>query len=100
MNPLRGIGLKVLSVMIFTLMAVCIKASAPHVPSGQAVFVRSFFAIPVILAWLMRGRKLRSGLRTRHPLGHLWRGLVGTSAMGLGFTALGLLPLPEATALG
>ena len=34
MNPLRGIGLKVLSVMIFTLMAVCIKASAPHVPVG------------------------------------------------------------------
>ena len=33
-------------------------------------------------------------------MGHLWRGLVGTSAMGLGFTALGLLPLPEATALG
>ncbi len=100
MNPLRGIGLKVLSVMIFTLMAVCIKASAPHVPSGQAVFFRSFFAIPVILVWLMRGQKLRSGLRTRHPLGHFWRGLVGTSAMGLGFTALGLLPLPEATALG
>ena len=100
MNPLRGIGLKVLSVMIFTLMAVCIKASAPHVPSGQAVFFRSFFAIPVILAWLMRAQKLRSGLETRHPLGHFWRGLVGTSAMGLGFTALGLLPLPEATALG
>ena len=33
-------------------------------------------------------------------MGHVWRGLVGTSAMGLGFTALGLLPLPEATALG
>ena len=38
--------------------------------------------------------------RARYPLGHLWRGLVGTSAMGLGFTALGYLPLPEATALG
>jgi drug/metabolite transporter (DMT)-like permease len=33
-------------------------------------------------------------------MGHLWRGLIGTTAMGLGFTALGLLPLPEATALG
>ena len=33
-------------------------------------------------------------------MGHLWRGLVGTTAMGLGFTALGLLPLPEVTALG
>ena len=43
---------------------------------------------------------LRHGLDTLYPMGHLWRGLVGTTAMGLGFTALGLLPLPEATALG
>jgi drug/metabolite transporter (DMT)-like permease len=100
MNPLRGIGLKVLSVCVFTAMAICIKASAPHVPPGQAVFFRSFFAMPVIVGWLAWQRDLRYGFRTRHPLGHVWRGLVGTSAMGLGFTALGLLPLPEATALG
>ena len=100
MNPLRGIGLKVLSVTVFTTMAICIKASAPHVPPGEAVFFRSFFAIPVIVGWLVWPRDLRHGLDTRYPLGHLWRGLVGTSAMGLGFTALGLLPLPEATALG
>ena len=100
MNPLRGIGLKILSVCVFTAMAICIKASAPHVPPGQAVFFRSFFAMPVILGWLAWQHDLRYGLRTRNPLGHLWRGLVGTSAMGFGFTALGLLPLPEATALG
>ena len=100
MNPLRGIGLKILSVMVFTAMAICIKASAPHVPPGEAVFFRSFFAIPVILVWLVATHNLRHGLDTIHPLGHFWRGLVGTSAMGLGFTALGLLPLPEATALG
>jgi len=34
------------------------------------------------------------------PLGHFWRGLVGTSAMGLGFASLGFLPLPEVTAIG
>jgi drug/metabolite transporter (DMT)-like permease len=33
-------------------------------------------------------------------MGHLWRGLVGVSAMACGFTALGLLPLPEVTAIG
>jgi drug/metabolite transporter (DMT)-like permease len=100
MNPLRGIGLKILSVMVFTTMAICIKASAPHVPPGEAVFFRSFFAMPVILSWLMWNHNLRHGLDTLNPMGHLWRGLVGTTAMGLGFTALGLLPLPEATALG
>ncbi|HRO12168.1 DMT family transporter [Amaricoccus sp.] len=100
MNPLHGIGLKILSVCVFVAMAVCIKAAAPHVPPGQAVFFRSFFAIPVILGWLAWQGGLRQGFRTRYPLGHLWRGLVGTSAMGLGFTALAFLPLPEATALG
>src|SRR6188768_2493400 len=100
MNPLRGIGLKVLSVCVFTAMAICIKASAPHVPPGQAVFFRSFFAIPVIVGWLAVTASARHGFDTLHPMGHVWRGLVGTMAMGLGFTALGLLPLPEATALG
>jgi drug/metabolite transporter (DMT)-like permease len=100
LNPLRGIGLKVLSVLVFVAMAVCVKASAPQVPPGERVFFRSFFAIPVILAWLAWTGSLRHGLDTLYPMGHVWRGLVGTSAMGLGFTALGLLPLPEATALG
>ncbi|HVH01456.1 MAG TPA: DMT family transporter [Amaricoccus sp.] len=100
MNPLRGIGLKVLSVLVFVAMATCIKASAPHVPPGERVFFRSVFAIPVILGWLAWSGGLRGGLDTLNPLGHVWRGLLGTAAMALGFTALGLLPLPEATALG
>lgn len=99
-NPLRGIALKILSVTVFTGMAVCIKAVAPEIPPGEAVFFRSFFAIPVILVWLVSMHDLRHGLDTVHRMGHVWRGLVGTSAMGLGFTALGLLPLPEATAIG
>ena len=33
-------------------------------------------------------------------MGHILRGLMGSSAMGLGFLALGLLPLPEVVAIG
>lgn len=100
MNPLRGIILKILSVTIFVIMATCIKAAAVHVPPGETVFFRSLFAIPVILVWLMMQHNLAHGLETKNLMGHFWRGLVGTTAMGLGFTALGLLPLPEVTALG
>jgi drug/metabolite transporter (DMT)-like permease len=101
MNPIRGIGLKVLSVLVFTLMAICVKAAAAEgIPPGERVFFRSFFAIPVIVVWLAWQHDLAHGLRTRLPMGHLWRGLVGSAGMGLNFTALGLLPLPEATALG
>ncbi|MEQ9673166.1 MAG: DMT family transporter, partial [Roseovarius indicus] len=60
---------------------------------------RSFFAIPVILAWLVIRRDLSTGLRVKSPMGHFWRGVVGTTAMALMFAGLGLLPLPEVTAL-
>jgi len=100
MQPLRGILLKVMSVCVFVAMASLIKATSEHVPPGQAVFFRSFFAIPVIVVWLMVRRELGTGLRTSNPLSHFWRGLVGTTAMGLGFAGLGLLPLPEVTAIG
>ncbi len=100
MNPLRGIGLKIASVIVFALMIVCIKASAPQVPPGQSVFFRSFFAIPVIVAWQIWHGDLRNGFRTNNLIGHVWRGVIGTSAMGFGFAAVGLLPLPEATAIG
>ncbi len=100
MQPLRGITLKLLSICVFVGMASLIKATADTVPPGQAVFFRSFFAIPVIVGWLLWRGDLRHGLETRNPMGHFWRGLVGTIAMGLGFAALGLLPLPEVTALG
>ncbi|MEM1272201.1 MAG: DMT family transporter [Pseudomonadota bacterium] len=100
MNPLRGIAFKVGSVCLFVAMAALIKATSDQVPPGQAVFFRSIFAIPVIMGWLLWRQELRTGLRTQNPMGHLWRGLIGTSAMGLGFAALGLLPLPEVTAIG
>lgn len=99
-RPLRGIALKLASVLVFIVMASMIKATAAHVPAGQAVFFRSFFAIPVIVVWLAIRRELRTGLKTRNPMGHVWRGVVGTLAMGLGFAGLGYLPLPEVTAIG
>jgi drug/metabolite transporter (DMT)-like permease len=100
MRPLRGITLKLASVMVFIVMASLIKSTASHVPAGQAVFFRSFFAIPVIVAWLAWRKELTTGLKTVQPLGHVWRGVVGTMAMGLGFAGLGYLPLPEVTAIG
>lgn len=100
MNPVWGITLKLLSVAVFMLMSVCIKATGNLVPPGQVVFFRSAFAIPVILAWIALAGGGRAALGVVNPMGHFWRGLVGCTAMGLSFTALGLLPLPEITAIG
>ncbi|ARE40428.1 membrane protein [Rhodovulum sp. P5] len=100
MNPARAIAFKLSSVALFVVMSALIKASSAHVPPGEAVFFRSFFAIPVIVMWLTLQGQLRQGLKTKNPTGHLWRGLVGGTAMGLMFAGLGLLPLPEVTAIG
>jgi len=100
MSPLRGMALKLSAVFLFVIMASLIKASADNVPPCEAVFFRSVFALPVILGWLALRRELSTGLRTRNPMGHLWRGMFGVSAMACGFAALGLLPLPEVTVLG
>ncbi len=101
MSTLPSIGLKILSVACFMAMATCIKyAAGTGVPPGESIFFRSFFAIPVIIVWLLVRHDLAHGLETKNPFGHVWRGLVGASAMACGFTALGLLPLPEVTAIG
>ncbi len=100
MSPLKGIALKLVAVVLFIVMSSLIKAASEQVPPGQAVFFRSFFALPVILAWLALRGDLRTGLRVTSRMGHFWRGVVGTTAMGLMFAGLGLLPLPEVTALG
>lgn len=100
MSPLRGILLKIASVLVFIVMASVIKYTSDTVPPGQAVFFRSLFAIPVILFWLWLRGEMRSGLKAHAPMGHFWRGVVGVAAMGLGFAGLGLLPLPEVTAIG
>lgn len=96
----RGIALKTSALALFTIMAVLIKATSDVVPPGEAVFFRSAFSIPVILVWLIARRELRTGLRTANVMGHVWRGVIGVSSMGLGFAALGMLPLPEVTAIG
>lgn len=100
MQPLKGITLKILSVCVFVVMFSLIKATSGNVPPGEAVFFRSLFAMPVIVVWLMWRQELRTGLKTENPVGHFFRGLMGVSAMGLGFAGLGLLPLPEVTAIG
>lgn len=100
MHPLKGVVFKLIAVALGVAMSAVVKATADTIPPGQAVFFRSFFAIPVIVIWLILRGELSSGLKTSNPVGHLWRGMVGTSAMAMFFIALGILPLPEVTAIG
>ena len=98
--PLLGISLKLASTIAFFVMATALKIAADEVPIGQLVFARNFFGLfPVLLMVGMRG-ELGLAFKTSNPRGHLTRATVGLSAMVCSFTALYLLPLPDATAIG
>ncbi len=99
-RPMLAVGLKLAALTLFTTMAAVVKAMSEDFPPGELVFFRSFFAIPVIIIWLIARGELAQGFVVKKPMGHFWRGVLGTSAMALTFTGLSLLPLPEVTAIG
>ena len=98
-NPFRAIALKLVSVLLFVVMASLIKAASAEVPPGEAVFFRSLCAIPVIVVWLAARGDLRTGLKTTDPKAHVFRGLIGSMAMGMSFAGLAILPLYEVKAI-
>ncbi|WP_342643234.1 DMT family transporter [Rhodoligotrophos ferricapiens] len=100
MSPLKGILLKIASTVMFTAMIACIKAVSETIPAGEAVFFRSFFALVPLLPLLIYRGQLMTAITTRHYISHWTRGLVGVASMGTWFMAIGLLPMPEAFALG
>lgn len=98
-RPLLGIGLKVLAVFCFITMFTMIKL-AGNVPPGEMVFFRSFFALIPVLIWVFWRENGLADFHTDDLPGHLWRGLIGVTSMGLGFYGLTMLPLPEAVVIG
>lgn len=98
-NPTFGIGLRILSGLLFTGMIICVKTLSTAVPLGQIVFFRSLFALIPLVIFLMIRHEFPSGLRTTRPLGHLMRSFFGAAAMFTSFATVALLPLAEAVLL-
>jgi drug/metabolite transporter (DMT)-like permease len=96
--PLTGIAFKIAAVLIFLVMSSLLKASN-GIPAGELVFFRSFFGLLPVVIFLWTQGELSQGVRTAHFGGHVWRGLVGTVSMSLGFFALTRLPLPESVTI-
>lgn len=99
-HPLKGISLKVFSVVVFVAMSTLIKSAGQGIATGQITFYRSAFAMVPILVYLGCTGYLRTAFKTDNILGHLARGFVGIVSMSFGFYGLVHLPLPEAIAIG
>lgn len=99
MNVFKGIGLKLLSTLLFAFMSALVRHLGEAAPVGQLVFFRSAFAIlPVAVIYALRG-ELMTAVRTSRPLGHLGRGLLSVGGMFSNFSALVRLPLADVTAI-
>ncbi len=99
-NAFLGIGLKLLAVLMFSVMNAFIKLVADF-PTSEIVFARSFFAlIPVVLMAWFTAEGLKKLVVTSRPWLHVRRSLFGMGGMFGYFTAIALLPLVDATAIG
>ncbi len=94
-----GIGFKLASVLLFTMMLTLGKAYSFY-PVAQIVFFRSAFALLPVLAWLLVRGDFPRALHTKRFGGHLLRSFAGIGSMFCIFTAYALLPLADATAIG
>jgi drug/metabolite transporter (DMT)-like permease len=98
-SALPAIGCKLASAAMLACMFALIKMVGDDYPTGQIVFVRSLFAmIPVL--WLVHRMGGLRVLRTSRPGAHLWRSIAGLCSLFLSFSAVTMLPLGLATALG
>jgi len=99
MNSGKGVLLKVISAVLFTVMSALIRDLGVDYPTGQVIFFRSAFAIlPVVVVYAWRG-ELMASLRTERPLGQAGRGALAIVAMFCNFAALARLPLIESNAI-
>lgn len=96
-NNLLGIGLMLLAMLLFEVMdAVAKWLVSSDMSAIQVIAIRSWFIVVMIPLILAPRGELRD-LATAAPLRHLLRGMVGFVAPFSFFTALGTLPLADAT---
>ncbi|MDR1967176.1 MAG: DMT family transporter [Burkholderiaceae bacterium] len=80
----------------FALMSVCIKCASPYFSPLEIVCYRG--AIGVLFMWTL-ARSRGVNLRTSVPMMHVWRNIVGVSALSAWFFAIAHLPLATAMTL-
>ena len=85
-----------LASLFFASMGVCIKFASAHFNSFEIVAYRGVVGVIFIIG-LTRARGV--SLRTRVPMMHVWRSIVGTVSLTAWFYAIALLPLATAVTL-
>ena len=95
-RPGLGISLRILSGVLMAGMYVCVKAVSDHVPLGEIVFFRSFFALFPLVLFLYVRNEFPHGLATKRPFDHFLRASFGALSLFASFAALARLSVAEA----
>lgn len=85
-----------LATVVFSIMGVCVKLASAYYSTAEIVMVRGAIGM-LFIGGLVLARG--DSLRTRFPRSHLWRGVVGVTALSLWFYAIANLPLAMAMTL-
>jgi drug/metabolite transporter (DMT)-like permease len=94
----RGVMLALAAVGCLGLMNALVKWYGDHYSSLQLVFGRNIIGF-VLLAPILVARGGKTLLQTKRPMGHLWRGIVGSTSIGLSFYCYHRLPLGTAVSV-
>jgi len=97
-----GIALRACSALSFSLMSACMKWASDLEPvvAGEMVFYRSLFGLPIVVIWIMSQRSGLDAIKTKRPMVHLWRCVLGVSGIFLIFEGLRHLSLADAITIG
>ncbi|HTG22733.1 MAG TPA: DMT family transporter [Reyranella sp.] len=82
---------------IFTSTSAMIRLLSTQVESVQTAFFRAIISVILLLPMIAAGRV--KPWRSKRIIGHFWRTAMGTGSMVLGFYAVSMLPLADATAI-
>jgi drug/metabolite transporter (DMT)-like permease len=95
-GPLRGTVCILLAGMAFVGSSTGVREVVQRVDPGFASLVRALLTWLMLLPFVLRDL---GNLRTRWPMGHVWRGMTVAVSTWLWFWALGQLPVADVTAL-
>jgi len=94
----QGAAWLVLGGVCYTVVTALIKYLCLTLPFIEVAFFRCALGLVVIMPSLLRHRFVQ--MRSKRHVGHLWRGVLGTCSMMVGFFVLTRLHLADATAVG
>jgi drug/metabolite transporter (DMT)-like permease len=82
---------------IFTATSAMIRLLSTQIESVQTAFFRAVISVILLLPIIATGRV--RPWQSKRITGHFWRTFMGTTSMVLGFYAVSMLPLADATAI-